>query len=80
MKGSFIEHVEDALWLNGLNPFLDKKSQVNGNPTFISIEDTLKATKIYIAIISKGYAKLKYCLYELVAIMRSGKLVILVFL
>lgn len=79
VKGGFIAHLEDALRSNGLNPFLDKKSLVKGDPAFRSIDDALQSAKILVAVVSKGYVESKYCLNELVAMIRSGKPVIPVF-
>jgi hypothetical protein len=35
--------------------------------------------KVHVAVVSRGYAESKYCLNELVAMMRSGKPVVPVF-
>ncbi|KAG0607491.1 hypothetical protein M758_8G032800 [Ceratodon purpureus] len=79
VKAGFISHLDEALRTAGLNPFLDKASLRKGHPAFRSINDALEAAKIHVAIVSKGYAESKYCLTELVAMMRSGKPVIPVF-
>ncbi|KAG0615592.1 hypothetical protein M758_5G053900 [Ceratodon purpureus] len=76
VKGGFVAHLRDALRSAGLNPFLDKTSLVKGNPAFISIDAALEVAKVHIAVVSRGYAKSKYCLSELAAMMRSGKPVI----
>ncbi|KAG0607740.1 hypothetical protein M758_8G051100 [Ceratodon purpureus] len=79
VKAGFISHLDEALRTAGLNPFLDKASLKKGHPAFRSINDALEAAKIHVAVVSKGYAESKYCLTELVAMMRSGKPVIPVF-
>ena len=79
VKGGFVAHLDEALRLAGLNPFLDKASLRKGDPAFRSIEDALDVAKAHVAVVSKGYAESKYCLMELAAIMRSGKPVIPVF-
>ncbi|KAG0563729.1 hypothetical protein KC19_8G055000 [Ceratodon purpureus] len=79
VKAGFISHLDEALRTAGLNPFLDKASLKKGHPAFRSINDALEVAKIHVAVVSKGYAESKYCLNELVAMMRSGKPVIPVF-
>ncbi|KAG0607709.1 hypothetical protein M758_8G048500 [Ceratodon purpureus] len=79
VKAGFISHLDEALRTAGLNPFLDKASLKKGHPAFRSINDALEVAKIHVAVVSKGYAESKYCLTELVAMMRSGKPVIPVF-
>ncbi|KAG0563674.1 hypothetical protein KC19_8G050100 [Ceratodon purpureus] len=79
VKAGFISHLDEALRIAGLNPFLDKASLRKGRPAFGSINDALNVAKIHVAVVSKGYAESKYCLTELVAMMRSGKPVIPVF-
>ena len=79
MKAGFVAHLDEALRAAGLNPFLDKASLRKGHPAFTSIEGALEVAKIHVAVVSKGYAESKYCLNELVAIMRSGKPVVPVF-
>ncbi|KAG0557221.1 hypothetical protein KC19_11G111500 [Ceratodon purpureus] len=79
VKAGFISHLDEALRTVGLNPFLDKASLRKGHPAFSSIYDALEVAKIHVAVVSKGYAESKYCLTELVAMMRSGKPVIPVF-
>ena len=76
VKSSFAAHLHDAFVFAGLNPFMDKKSLVNGSPAFSSIDAALRVAKVHIAVVSKGYAESKYCLHELVAMLRSGKPVI----
>ncbi|KAG0564220.1 hypothetical protein KC19_8G093100 [Ceratodon purpureus] len=79
VKAGFISHLDEALRTAGLNPFLDKASLRKGHPAFGSINAALEVAKIHVAVISKGYAESKYCLNELVAMMRSGKPVIPVY-
>ncbi|KAG0607731.1 hypothetical protein M758_8G050400 [Ceratodon purpureus] len=79
VKAGFISHLDEALRTAGLNPFLDKESLRKGHSAFSSINDALQVAKIHVAVVSKGYAESKYCLTELVAMMRSGKPVIPVF-
>ncbi|KAG0563460.1 hypothetical protein KC19_8G033400 [Ceratodon purpureus] len=79
VKAGFISHLDEALRTAGLNPFFDKASLRKGHPAFSSINDALEVAKIHVAVVSKGYAESKYCLNELVAMMRSGKPVIPVF-
>ncbi|KAG0607697.1 hypothetical protein M758_8G048300 [Ceratodon purpureus] len=79
VKAGFISHLDEALRIAGLNPFLDKASLKKGHRALSSINDALEVAKIHVAVVSKGYAESKYCLTELVAMMRSGKPVIPVF-
>ncbi|KAG0608202.1 hypothetical protein M758_8G087000 [Ceratodon purpureus] len=79
VKAGFISHLDEALRTAGLNPFLDKASLRKGHPAFSSINDALEAAKIHVAVVSKGYAESKYCLNELVAMLRSEKPVIPVY-
>ncbi|KAG0608200.1 hypothetical protein M758_8G086800 [Ceratodon purpureus] len=79
VKAGFISHLDEALRTAGLNPFLDKASLRKGHPAFGSINAALEAAKIHVAVVSKGYAESKYCLNELVAMMRSEKPVIPVY-
>ncbi|KAG0582711.1 hypothetical protein KC19_3G079300, partial [Ceratodon purpureus] len=52
---------------------------MKGNPALKSIDQALDMAKVHIAVVSRGYAESKYCLNELVAMMRSGKPVLPVF-
>ncbi|KAG0563881.1 hypothetical protein KC19_8G066900 [Ceratodon purpureus] len=79
VKAGFVAHLDEALRDAGLNPFLDKASLRKGDRAFRSINDALEVAKIHVAVVSKGYAESKYCLNELVAMMRSGKPVIPVY-
>ena len=79
VKGRFIAHLDEALRSAGLNPFLDKKSLVKGDPAFGSINAALEVAKVHVAVVSRGYAESKYYLTELVDIVRSRKPVIPVF-
>ncbi|KAG0583307.1 hypothetical protein KC19_3G125600 [Ceratodon purpureus] len=62
-----------------VRPFLDARSLMKGNPALKSIDQALDAAKVHVAVVSKRYTESKYCLNELVAMMRSGKPVIPVF-
>ncbi|KAG0590527.1 hypothetical protein KC19_1G106300 [Ceratodon purpureus] len=79
VKATFVAHLEDALRCAGFRPFLDARSLMKGNPALKSIDQALDAAKVHVAVLSKRYAESKYCLNELVAMMRSGKPVIPVF-
>ncbi|KAG0564039.1 hypothetical protein KC19_8G078200 [Ceratodon purpureus] len=79
VKDGFVAHLDEALRHAGLNPFLDKASLRKGDPAFRSINDALEVAKIHVAVVSKGYAESKYCLSELVDMLRSGKPVIPVY-
>ena len=79
VKAGFMSHLDEALRAAGLNPFLDKASLRKGDPAFKSIEAALEVANIHVAVVSEGYAESKYCLNELVAMIRSGKPVIPVF-
>ncbi|KAG0564194.1 hypothetical protein KC19_8G091000, partial [Ceratodon purpureus] len=79
VKAGFISHLDEALRTAGLNPFLDKASLRKGHLAFGSISAALEVAKIHVAVVSKGYAESKYCLNELVAMLRSGKPVIPVY-
>ena len=79
VTAGFIAHLYDALRSARLHPFQDKKSLVEGNPAFGSIDAALAVARVHVAVVSPRYAESKYCLSELVAMMRSGKPVIPVF-
>lgn len=79
MKGSFVSHLYEALKWAGLNPFLDKRCLVTGGHALGSIDAALEGARVHVAVVSGGYADSKYCLTELVAMLRSGKPVIPVF-
>ncbi|KAG0557244.1 hypothetical protein KC19_11G113000 [Ceratodon purpureus] len=79
VKAGFVAHLDEALRDAGLNPFLDKASLRKGDPASRSINDALEVAKIHVAVVSKGYAESKYCLSELVDMLRSGKPVIPVY-
>ncbi|KAG0578816.1 hypothetical protein KC19_4G051400 [Ceratodon purpureus] len=79
VKATFVAHLEEALRCAGFRPFLDARSQIKGNPALKSIDQALDVANVHVAVVSKRYAESKYCLTELVAIMRSGKPVIPVF-
>ena len=50
-----------------------------GQPALKSIDQALAMAKVHVAVVSRGYAESKYCLNELVAMVRSGKPVVPVF-
>ena len=79
VKVGFIAHLYEALRSAGLHPFLDKKSLVKSDPAFESIDAALAGARIHVVVLSRGYPQSKYCLNELVAMMKSGKPVIPVF-
>ncbi|KAG0607534.1 hypothetical protein M758_8G036000 [Ceratodon purpureus] len=79
VKARFVSHLDEALRAAGLNPFLDKASLRKGDPAFTSIDAALKVAKVHVAVVSKRYAESKYCLNELVDMLRSGKPVIPVY-
>ena len=79
VKATFVAHLEDALRHAGFRPFLDARSLMMGNPALQSIDQAVAVAKVHIAVVSKRYAESKYCLNELVAMVRSGKPVIPVF-
>ncbi|KAG0582938.1 hypothetical protein KC19_3G096300 [Ceratodon purpureus] len=75
----FVSHLEEALRCAGFRPCLGTDSRMNGIPALEPIFEALEMAKVHVAVVSKGYAESKYCLNELVAMMRSGKTVIPVF-
>ncbi|KAG0582798.1 hypothetical protein KC19_3G086800 [Ceratodon purpureus] len=79
VKNTFIAHLEEALRFAGFRPFLDARSLMKGNPALQSIDEALDTAKVHVAVVSKRYAESKYCLNELVAMVRSGKPVVPVF-
>ncbi|KAG0588049.1 hypothetical protein KC19_2G211700 [Ceratodon purpureus] len=79
VKATFVAHLEEALRCAGFRPFLDARSLMKGNPAFQSIDQALDVAMVHVAVVSKRYAESKYCLNEVVAMMRSGKPVIPVF-
>ncbi|KAG0582756.1 hypothetical protein KC19_3G083300 [Ceratodon purpureus] len=79
VKATFVAHLEEALRCAGFRPFLDAWSLMKGNPALQSIDQALDMANVHVAVVSKRYAESKYCLTELVAVMRSGKPVIPVF-
>ncbi|KAG0582737.1 hypothetical protein KC19_3G081900 [Ceratodon purpureus] len=79
VKATFVAHLEEALRCAGFRPFLDARSLMKGNPALQSIDQALDMANVHVAVVSKRYAESKYCLKELVAMMRSGKPVIPVF-
>ncbi len=79
VKDTFVSQLYDALQSAELSSFLDKRSPVKGSPAFTSIETALEVARVHVAVVSSGYAESKYCLSELVAMIRSGKPVIAVF-
>ncbi|KAG0583693.1 hypothetical protein KC19_3G155600 [Ceratodon purpureus] len=79
VKATFVSHLEDALRCAGFRPFLDARSLMKGNPALKSIDQALDMAQVHVAVVSRRYAESKYCLNELVAMMRTGKPVIPVF-
>ena len=80
LKTTFVAHLEEALTCARFRPtFLDARSLIKGNPALKSIDQALEWAKVHVAVVSRGYAESKYCLNELVAMLRSGKPVIPVF-
>jgi hypothetical protein len=79
VKGSFVSHLYELLYVRGCNPFLDAKSLIKGNHALKSINEALRGVCVHLAIFSKGYAESKYCLNELCNMMQSPEKVIPVF-
>ena len=79
VKATFVAHLEDALRCAGFRSCLDARSLMKGNRALTSIDQALAMAKVHVAVVSRGYAESKYCLNELVAMMRSGKPVVPVF-
>ena len=79
VKATFVAHLEDALRCAGFHPFLDARSLMKGDPALKSIDQALDMAKVHVAVVSRGYAESKYCLNELVAMVKSGKPVVPVF-
>ena len=79
VKGSFVSHLYDLLCVRGCNPFLDAKSLIKGNHALKSINEALRGVRVHLAIFSKGYAESKYCLNELLDMMKSPEKIIPVF-
>nr|PNR52797.1 hypothetical protein PHYPA_009172 [Physcomitrium patens] len=71
VKSTFVTHLEDALRSEGFRPFLDVRFLMVGGPALKSIDQALDMAKVHVAVVSKGYAEPKYCLSELVDMLKS---------
>jgi hypothetical protein len=80
VKTAFMAHLYEALRKAGFHPFLDVKSLVKGRHAFKSIDEALNSAHVHVAVFSKGYAESKYCLNELCDMLKSGKLILPIFL
>jgi len=80
VKTKFVAHLYEALCKAGFHPFLDVKSLVKGRHAFKSIDEALNSVHVHVAVFSKGYADSKYCLNELCDMLKSGKLILPIFL
>jgi hypothetical protein len=77
---TFVAHLYEALCKAGIHPFLDVKSLVKGRHAFKSIDEALNNVHVHVVVFSKGYAESKYCLNELCGMLKSGKLILPIFL
>ena len=79
VKAGFVARLHDALTSAGLNPFIDKSFSVKGGSLSEAIDKALQVAKIHVAVVSRGYPDSKWCLTELVAMLKSRKPIIPVF-
>ncbi|CAM6077767.1 unnamed protein product, partial [Sphagnum tenellum] len=79
VKHIFVAHLHEALKEAGCRPFLDKVDLEKGQPGQKKIYEALGCASVHVAIFSKHYADSKWCLNELRAMLKSGKVIIPVF-
>ncbi|KAH8960393.1 hypothetical protein BDL97_06G130100 [Sphagnum fallax] len=77
---TFVSHLYEALCTAGFHPCFDAKSFVKGKHAFNSINKALSGVRVHVAVFSKCYAESKYCLNELCDMLRSGKVILPVYL
>lgn len=68
-KLTFVTHLQEGLKEKQYTPFVDK-SLGEGKQVFEEIEAAIQATSVHLAIFSPQYAESKYCLDELVSMLK----------
>lgn len=79
VKDTFAAHLYRRLLDHGLQVFLDKHELLEGHPITPQICAAIKGASLHIAIFSPTYAESKWCLEELVLMLKSKATILPVF-
>lgn len=79
IKDTFASHLYYRLLSHGLQPFLDREVLEKGDFLHPQIERAITTASFHITIFSPTYAASKWCLDELVSILKSGATIIPIF-
>lgn len=78
-KNNFVCHLYYRLRSHGIRVFLDKEEMEEGYDLTDQIEAAIRNSSVHLAIFSEKYAESKWCLDELVLMVKSGATIIPVF-
>lgn len=79
VKNTFVSHLYYRLLSHGLQAFLDREELRAGEHLTPQIESAIRSSSVHITIFSPRYAQSKWCMDELVLILKSGGTIIPVF-
>ncbi|GLJ40704.1 hypothetical protein SUGI_0840960 [Cryptomeria japonica] len=79
VRKTLVDHLYQALFVAGLNVFLDNEKLEKGEVIGESLERAIESSAIRIPIFSRGYAESTWCLREAAAMLSSPGLIIPLF-
>jgi len=79
VKKTFASHLYRRLLSYGFRVFLDQPEMQRGEKINPQIEGAIETASVHVAIFSPGYADSRWCLDELVLMLKSGATIIPVF-
>lgn len=79
VKKTFASHLYRRLLLHGFRVFLDQQEMQAGDRVISQIEGAIATASVHIAILSPRYAESKWCLDELLLMLKSGATIIPIF-
>eukprot|EP00253_Pinus_taeda_P001263 PITA_01263 len=79
VKDTFASHLYHRLLSHGFQPFLDREVLEKGELLSPQIESAIRTASFHIAIFSPTYADSRWCLDELVSILKTGATIIPLF-
>ncbi|KAG8639892.1 disease resistance protein RUN1 isoform X2 [Manihot esculenta] len=73
IRKSFISHLHKELSREGINTFIDDRELETGQSISQTLTEAIRSSRILIIILSKNYASSRWCLDELVQILKCKK-------
>lgn len=73
IRKSFISHLYKELSREGINTFIDDRELETGQSISQTLTEAIRSSRILIIILSKNYASSRWCLDELVQILKCKK-------